>query len=262
MRKLLTTLLLLALPAVAAHARQEQTAAPAARLVDKFGDIQMSDLMARLDYFAIELNAEPASQGVIVAYSAPHKFPGWPTRRARMSRTYLISTRGLDASRLSVVYAGLRDDTAIELWAVPPGAEPPAKPFDLSLLMSREKTALPFDRYAVIERGDASESEYGDAHPDDPALYELFAEMLKRDPALRGCVIGYTSRRGSAAAARRIAASAKLTMAKSFAVDVSRVAALAGGRRESKMIELWLVPPGAPLPAPSPAARPVRRRRR
>ena len=175
MRRLLTTLLLLALSAVAAHAQQEQSAAPAARLVDRFGDIQMSDLMARLDYFAVELNTEPASQGVIVAYSAPHKFPGWPMRRARMSRSYLTMTRGLDASRLSNVYAGLRDDTAFELWVVPPGAEPPAKPFDLALLMSREKTALPFDRYAVIERGDPSESEYGDAYPDNHELYELFA---------------------------------------------------------------------------------------
>lgn len=262
MRRLFTTLLLLGLCAAAAHARPQQPAAGGARMVDGFGDIQLSDLMARLDYFAVELQNEPASQGVIVAYSAPHKFPGWPMRRAEMSRTYLISTRGLDASRLSAVYAGPRDDTAFELWAVPPGAEPPAKPFDLSLLMSREKTALPFDRYTVIERGDASESEYGDLYPDEPALYEYFVGLLKSDPALRGCVIGYTSRRGSLAAGRRIAARAKLTMAKAYAVDVTRVVALGGGRREYKMLELWLVPPGAALPRPTPDPRPGQRRRR
>ncbi|MBV9928947.1 MAG: hypothetical protein JOZ96_28300 [Acidobacteria bacterium] len=262
MRRTFATLLLLALSAAAVHARQQQPAAGGARLVDEFGDVAISDLMARLDNFAIELQNEPASRGVIVAYGVRHRFPGWPLRRAHMSRTYLANTRGLEAARLSAVFAGLRDEATLQLWVVPPGAEPPARPFDLALLMSGEKTPLPFDRYTVIERGDHSESEYGDLYPDDAGLYEYFAGVLKLDPALRGCVIGYTSRRGSLAAGRRIAARAKLTMAKAYAVDVTRVAALGGGRREYKMIELWLVPPGAALPKPTPPARKPRRRQR
>ena len=257
MKRLFTTILLLALSASAAHAQQQP--APVARLIDEFGEIQFSDLMARLDFFAVELQNEPASLGVIVAYGARHTFPGWPMRRAHASHNYLVNTRGLDAARLSTVFAGLREEIAFQLWVVPPGAEPPAKPFDPVLLMSGEKTPLPFDRYTVIERGDRPESEYGDAYPDEAELYEYFVEVLKRDPALRGCVIGYTSRRGSLAAGRRIAARAKLTMAKAYALDVTRVVALGGGRREYKMLELWLVPPGAPLPRPSPALRSKRR---
>ncbi|HWS85938.1 MAG TPA: hypothetical protein VN282_03020 [Pyrinomonadaceae bacterium] len=256
MKRLFTTVLLLTLSA-AAHAQQQP--APVARLIDEFGEIQFSDLMARLDNFAVELQNEPAARGVVVAYGSRHKFPGWPLRRAHASHNYLVNTRGLDASRLSTVFAGLREESTFQLWVVPPGAEPPAKHFDPVLLMSGEKTPLPFDRYSVIERGDPPESEYGDIYPDEAELYKYFVEVLKRDPALRGCVIGYTSRRGSLAAGRRIAARAKLTMAKAYAVDVTRVAALGGGRREYKMIELWLVPPGAPLPRPSPALRGKRR---
>ena len=262
MSRLFTTLLLLGLCAAAAHAQQQQPTAGGARMVDEFGDIQFSDLMARLDNFAIELQAEPASRGVVVAYGARNKFPGWPVRRAHGALSYMVSTRGIDASRLSTVYAGLRDEITFQLWVVPPGAETPAKPLDPALLMSGEKTALPFDRYSVIERGDDPESEYGDLYPDEPALYEYFVGLLKSDPALRGCVIGYTSRRGSLAAGRRIAARAKLTMAKAYAVDVTRVVALGGGRREYKMLELWIVPPGAALPGPTPAPRPGQRRRR
>jgi hypothetical protein len=171
-------------------------------------------------------------------------------------------TRGLEAARVSVVNGGLRGETEFELWVVPVGAETPVKPFDLSLLMSGAKTALPFDRFTVVERGDAPTSEYGDSYPDNAYLYEFFAEALRRDPGLRGCVIGYTSRRGSRAADRRIASRAKLSMAKAHAIDVTRVVAIGGGRREYKMLELWLVPPGAPLPKPTPTVGPARRKRR
>jgi hypothetical protein len=260
MKKLLTILLLLSASAAQTHARQ-QPAPPAARLIDSFGEIQLSDLMARLDNFAVELQNEPASHGLIVSYAAKNKFLGWPPRRGYMSQEYLVSTRGIAPARVEAFFAGLRDDTTFELWVVPPGAGPPAKPFDLLLLMSGEKTPVPYDRFSVIERGDR-ESEYGELYPDAPGLYDYFAEVLRRDPALRGCIIGYTSRRGSLAAGRRIASRAKLSMAKAHAVDVSRVVAFGGGRREYKTIELWLVPPGAQLPQPTPDARASRRRRR
>ena len=262
MRKLFTTIFLLALSATAVQARQ-QPANGGARLIDQFGEILLSDLKARLDNYAIELQNNPAATGLIAAYAAKHKFPGWPARRVRMMQSYLVSTRGLDPSRFSVVNAGLRNDTEFEMWIVPPGVEPPAKSFDISLLMSGEKTPLPFDRFVVVERGEESVSDYGeDPHPDDAYLYEYLAEVLRSDAGLRACIIGYTSRRGSSTAARRIASRAKLAIAKSHAIDVTRVTALGGGRREYKTIELWLVPPGAPLPKPSPALRPARRKRR
>ena len=128
--------------------------------------------------------------------------------------------------------------------------------------MSGEKTAQPFDRFTVMEPGDPWESDEGDPYPDAAPLYAYLAEVLRADPSLRACVIGYAGRRGSAAAARRIASRAKLAIAKAYAVDVSRVVALGGGRREYKTIEIWLVPPGAALPRPTPGARPTRRRRR
>jgi hypothetical protein len=260
MNRVFTAALLLTLLCAPAFARQQQ---PAARLTDSFGEIQWSDLMARLDNFAIELQNEPRAKGLIAAYAARPKFPGWPLRRAYSAIDYLINTRGLDAARLSAVNGAPRDVIGFELWVVPPGSATPVKPFDTSLLMSGEKSAMLLDRFVVVERGDNELSEYGlEPHPDSSAVYEYFAEALRRDPTLRGCVIGYTSRRGSRAADRRIAALAKLTMAKSHAVDMRRVVALGGGRREYKMVELWLVPPGAALPAPTPTLRASRRRRR
>ena len=263
MKKIVTALLLLTLSAAHSYA-QQQPAAGGARLIDKFGEIQISDLLARLDNFAIEVQNEPDSRAFIVVYAAKHKFPGWPLRRGDFALAYLKNSRGMDAERLALVNGGLRDDTAFELWVVPAGAEPPVKPFDVSLLMSGEKTPVLFDRFTVKERGDRVEVEVyeSDPYPDSAGSYDYFAEVLRRDPGLRGCVIGYTSRRGSRAADRRIASRAKLTMAKAHAIDVSRVVALGGGRRAYKTVELWLVPPGAALPKPSPTVRATRRKRR
>lgn len=263
MRKVWQTFLLLALAAVAAGA-QERAAGGGARLADSFGAVPVSDMLARLDNFAVELQNEPAARGLVVAYAAKNKFPGWPLQRARFAVNYLVESRLLDRTRVSAVNGGLRDDTAFELWVVGPGAGTPVKPFDLSLLMSGEKTALPFDRFVVVEDGDQPLAEVYEAtpSPDSAEIYEYFAAVLRSDPALRGCVIGYTSRRGRRTADRRIAARGKLTIAKAHAVDVRRLFAVGGGRREYKMVELWLVPPGAPLPTPTPDPLPGRRSRR
>lgn len=262
MRRLLAAFLLLLAPAAQTYA-QARPEPGGARLIDRFGEIQYSDLMARLDHLGVQLQNEPGSRGLIVAYAAKHKFPGWPLRRAHDALGYLVETRGLDRDRLSVVNGGVRAETTFDLWLVPPGAEPPAEPFDVSLLMAGDRSALLFDRFVVVERGDHIVSLYElEPYPDSADAYTYFAEVLRRDPGLRGYVIGYTSRRGARAADRRIASRAKLTVAKSHAVDVSRLVALGGGRREYKTVELWLVPPGAPPPEPSPEPPPARRGKR
>ena len=231
--------------------------------MDSFGEVPSTDLKARLDDFAIELQHAPDAKGYIVAYGAKNKFPGWPVRNARDSRQFLLNYRGIPAARLDVLNGGVRDDNRLELWLVPPGAKFNVKPFDVSLLMSGERTPLPFDRFDVLERGDyfAPETDR-DSYPNEAYIYAYFAEALRADPGLRGCIIAYASRRGSLAASRRIAALAKATVVKSQAIDVRRLAAFGGGRRRYKAVELWLVPPGSPLPRPTPDVFRTRRGRR
>lgn len=65
MRRILTSVLLLALSAVAVHARQQQPATGGARLIDQFGEIRISDLKARLDLFAAVLPKPSPSPRVV-----------------------------------------------------------------------------------------------------------------------------------------------------------------------------------------------------
>lgn len=241
---------------------QGQAGRPSARQVDAFGDIQTSDLLARLDNFAIELQNTPQSRGFIVGYAQANKFPGWPMRRTLWCKNYLVGGRGLDAARIVIVNGGFRDDVRFELWVEPPGAELPVRPFDLAAEMAREKSPYLFDRIFVFENSRGVRESYEYDYLYDRGELEPFAEALRNDPAARGLIIAYAERRDRRGADLRLAARRKLTLVKSFPVAASRVAAVGGGRRKQRTLELWIVPPGASLPRPSPLARVSRRRRR
>jgi hypothetical protein len=107
---------------------QCQAAVPAPPNPTKFeeiGEIQRDDEKARLDLFAIELQNSPGAQGYVIAYGGRNKRFGTGQTRAARARDYLVTTRGIDASRIVVVDGGARATGATELWIVPTGATPP-----------------------------------------------------------------------------------------------------------------------------------------
>jgi hypothetical protein len=136
MKRVIPLLLLFTLAAAAARAQDTR-----ARMVDEFGDVLVTDWLARLDNFAVELQNSPAATGHIVAYMAPNKSPGWPLRRSQWARGYLIKGRGLDEGRVQVVNAGHRDEHLYQLWIVEPGGALPVAPFDYGAALAREKGA-------------------------------------------------------------------------------------------------------------------------
>ncbi|HST51145.1 MAG TPA: hypothetical protein VLJ61_10860, partial [Pyrinomonadaceae bacterium] len=46
-------------------------------------------------------------------------------RRCDRAKDYLVTTRGIDASRVVTVDGGYKEDLTVELWVVPSGAAPP-----------------------------------------------------------------------------------------------------------------------------------------
>jgi hypothetical protein len=95
-----------------------------ARKFDEFGDIQYSDLIARLDNFAIALQGEPNTKGFIVAYRSRRDLPGLSNRTALRSRDYLINSRGVSQERLVTVDGGDAACFTQELWVASPGTTP------------------------------------------------------------------------------------------------------------------------------------------
>lgn len=96
------------------------------RKADEFGEIARDDEKARLDLFAIEMQNEPGAQGYIIGYGGRAAKVGEGQRRANRARDYLVTARGIEATRLVVIDGGQADTGRTQLWVVPPGATPPA----------------------------------------------------------------------------------------------------------------------------------------
>jgi len=258
MTRALSAILFVLAFCVPAAARQE-----AARKFDDLGGINYSDLLARLDNFAVELQNEPASRGVIVVHPlTTDRLPGWYVRRAYWARGYLTKGRGLGEGRVSVLTGGFRDKAAFELWFVPAGAETPVEPLDWAVALAREKNPILFDRFVRVSRPRIPEIQIYEDYGDEKDAYEPFVSALRADPASRGLIIAYAAPRGARGRDRRLAAREKLSLMKLHAIGADRVQAIGGGVRKNRTIEYWIVPPGAEPPKPTPPARPLKRRRR
>ena len=263
MRRLLFASAILLALCAAAHARQPPPQAGGARLWDEFGRIAFSDLMARLDNFAVELQNAPDATGLIAVYpQMSDRLPGWFLRRAYWAKGYLTKGRGLGAGRVQVVAGGFRDEAKFELWFVPAGAATPVVPLDWAAALARERAPILFDRNVFENSPRIPEVEVYEDYTDPKDRHEPFVSALRADPAARGYIVAYATRRNRRGTDRSLAAREKLAVMKLHAIGADRIVAVGGGLRTHRTLEYWLVPPGAPLPKPTPDARPVRRKRR
>ncbi len=92
---------------------------------DEIGEVTRDDEKARLDTFAIELQNSPGAQGYIIGYGGSNKRYGTGQQRAARARDYIVTTRGIDGSRIVVLDGGQRTTGSTQLWIVPAGATPP-----------------------------------------------------------------------------------------------------------------------------------------
>ena len=96
-----------------------------ARKVDEYGNIRFNDEKARLDNYAIELQNDPTAQGNLICYGGRRGRAGEAQRRCDRAKDYLVTTRGIDGSRIITTDGGFKEDLTVELWVVPSGATAP-----------------------------------------------------------------------------------------------------------------------------------------
>ena len=96
-----------------------------AREYDECNNCTFDDQKARLDNLAIELQNDPSTRGYIIAYGGRMSPVGQVNKLMSRAREYLVTQRGIDASRLVVVNGGFREGDSVELWIVPSGASSP-----------------------------------------------------------------------------------------------------------------------------------------
>jgi len=93
---------------------------------DEYGDIRFNDEKARLDNYAIQLQNDPTFSGVIIAYAGRTDPAGTAQARGDRAKNYLVTTRGIDAGRITVIDGGCREHLDVALFTCAAGATPPA----------------------------------------------------------------------------------------------------------------------------------------
>jgi len=252
-----------------------------ARKFDEFGDVQYSDLIARLDNFAITLQNEPNTKGFIVVYRSRRDLPGLSNRMAIRSRDYLVNSRGLSAERIATVDGGDADSLSQELWIVPPGTTPTARGDAYSRNFPDLDSARKFDEYGY----DPAESQGRRRAKSDLSAradhLESFAVALRGQKNAQAYIIAYAHfskrrqlvgdenydvryepRLDRAGTARKRLLLEKRFLSDVFGITPSRIRLIDGGYRKWRAVELWIVPRGEHAPIPTPNSFPGRGRPR
>lgn len=96
-----------------------------AREFDECNSCTFDDQKARLDNLAVELQNDPTTRAHIIAYAGRMSPVGQVEKLLSRAREYIVTHRGIDAARLTLVNGGFREDDSVELWVVPSGAAAP-----------------------------------------------------------------------------------------------------------------------------------------
>ena len=118
-------------PACAQSAQAVAVVAPLEKKVivaaefDECNNCTYDDQKARLDNLAVELQNDPSTRAYIIAYGGRMSPLGQVEVLMSRARDYIVTQRGIDASRLTVVNGGFREEDSVELWLVPSGAASP-----------------------------------------------------------------------------------------------------------------------------------------
>ena len=117
---------------------------------DEFGDINCEDEMARLDSFAVNLQARPHTKGAIIFYGGKTfrgKLPrrGDAAARAARLKPYLVRRRGLPADRVIIINGGYAEEWHAELWVVYAGLPTPDSTRQVKPIKFRKGKAQPRD---------------------------------------------------------------------------------------------------------------------
>jgi hypothetical protein len=227
-----------------------QTQNQTARKVDEFGDIQLSDLKARLDNLGVQLQDEPSARGFILVNRSRRDLAGLSYRYAQRSKDYLVNTRGIAKERVIAVDGGEADCLRQQLWIAPAGTAPPVPADAYQRNFVDTDSARKFDEFSW-----GGDDESADVSADD---LEVYAAALRAQPRARAYVIAYNGRymRDPPGAARKVLTRLQRLLMKEFHLSPSRIQLIYGGYREWATLELWIVPRGAYPPVPTPNAFP------
>lgn len=92
---------------------------------DVFESKSRDDDKARFDNCVLRLQTEPNSQIYVILYQGTNKGSINVDRLSKQTLDYFIRSRGVPPEQIVITKWGTRPRTTVEVWIVPPGAQPP-----------------------------------------------------------------------------------------------------------------------------------------
>jgi len=157
-----------------------------------------------------------------------------PTYNWTVSNGHIINGQGTDS--ITVDTAGLAGQTITA--TVDVGGYGIPCPASCSVSLPIEEISKKFDEYYDIARND------------EKARLDNYAIELQSEPGRQGYVIVYPARNAKSNDAQQRAERISDYLINSRGIDPSRFTIKVGAARENWLIELWVVPQGAPPPLP------------
>jgi hypothetical protein len=235
-----------------------------ARKFDEFGDILMTDIKARADNFAVQLQNEPTAKGFIVVYRSRRDLPGISYRYANRMRDYILNTSGVADERLVALDGGEADCLRQELWIVPPGTTITPRADAYQRHFEETNYAQKFDEVfwggedypTGIWEGDLEAyaarlraQPRAIAHVIVYAQFDVERQSYEEDGKQKSSVQLYRDPPGTA---RKVLRQAQRLLTRRFHLSPNRIQLVDGGYRRSGAVELWIVPRGEHAPIPTP----------
>jgi hypothetical protein len=93
--------------------------------VEEYENLNCEDEMARLDFYAIDLQSKPQMQAYIIVYGGRFNRRGEVQARMARIKFYLTTNRQIKAERLYIIHGGYRKDLTVELWLKSPDEPAP-----------------------------------------------------------------------------------------------------------------------------------------
>jgi len=221
-----------------------QTSNPTARKFDEFGDILVSDLIARLDNLGVTLMNEPDAKVFVIVYRTRRDLPGLNSRYAHYMKIYLTQHR-VPADRVVIVDGGVASCLWQELWIVYPGSAP--KPREDAFGNDYRPEVYKFDEHYYEFESDAFDgTSYVPVPPENLVDYlEAYGETLLKDRKSTAYLISFwDAKRGKQGGAQRILAKERQFLIKEFRISPSRIKTMVGGPAANRKVELWIAQPG------------------
>lgn len=282
MRLALYSFLFLFLTSAALQSASAQTENTGARKFDEFGDLMSSDIMARADNYAIELQNQPTIRGFIIIYRTRRDLPGLNHSLAMRIKDYLVNQRGIDNDRVVNVDGGIAENLVQELWLVPPGTAPTPRSDARIGSLQDPDSAWKFNEYGFLPHAQYAKAGVPRNRLAEAEYLETYANEVMKKPNDIACVIVYAQynprtgevddpvhheryrkeRRDAAATARKELKRQQEFLMRVYGLPASRIKTIDGGYRKNRSIEFWIVPAGEPLPIATPNSFPPQRKRR